>query len=372
VATDRVERARHRIQALAAETPDGAEYRDGVLQLLRDVVPWDAAVLTQFDPVTTLPTAGTGLGVDLGDCRTALELEFLHDDVDHWSDLAHDTTGVAVLSRSVGGDSMRSVRYRDLYRGQGWRDELRAAFRRGGACWGGVSLLREGRQEFTDDDMSGMAALGDVIAGGLRVLLLRGMAHAVGERRVTGPAVIVIGADGSIEGGTTEALHLLSRAGQHRPGDAGLLSPVLGVVSRQRASAEGVVRVRLRALDGGWLVLQAGPLQSDDGIPRTVVTIEPARPPEIISVIAATVGLTGRETVVLDNLVAGHSSVEIGRRLFLSPHTVNDHVRHIFEKTGVHTRKELLAWLFFSQYEPRPAAGPASATHRTKFDGAAP
>src|SRR5688500_16486633 len=49
VATDRVERARHRIQALAADASDGAEYRDGVLQLLRDVVPWNAAVLTQFD-----------------------------------------------------------------------------------------------------------------------------------------------------------------------------------------------------------------------------------------------------------------------------------------------------------------------------------
>src|SRR5687768_2656461 len=85
VATDRVERARHRIQALAVDASDGAEYRDGVLRLLRDVVPWNAAVLTQFDPVTTLPTAGTGLGVDLGDCCTALELEFLHDDVDTWA-----------------------------------------------------------------------------------------------------------------------------------------------------------------------------------------------------------------------------------------------------------------------------------------------
>ncbi len=51
----------------------------------------------------------------------------------------------------------------------------------------------------------------------------------------------------------------------------------------------------------------------------------------------------------------GRSSVEIGRRLYLSPHTVNDHVRHIFEKAGVRSRMELSAWLFFSQYAPRLA-----------------
>jgi DNA-binding CsgD family transcriptional regulator len=332
---------------LVAGASEGAEYRDSVLQVLRDVVPWGGAVMTQFDPVITLPTAGTGLGVDLADCATALELEYQHEDVDQWADLAHRRTGVAVLSRSLGGDPMRSVRYRELYRAQGWRDELRAVVRGGDACWGGVSLLRDGRQEFTDDEMSGMAALGDVIADGLRVRLLRGVAHSVGERAMTGPAVILVGADGSVEGGTTEALTLLSRAGQHGPGDAGLLSPVHGVVARQRASAEGVARVRLRARDGGWLVLQAGSLLSDDGTPRTVVTIEPAKPPEVVSVLAAAIGLTGRETEVLENIVAGRSSVDTGRRLFLSPHTVNDHVRHIFDKAGVHTRKELLARLLY-------------------------
>jgi DNA-binding CsgD family transcriptional regulator len=82
------------------------------------------------------------------------------------------------------------------------------------------------------------------------------------------------------------------------------------------------------------------------------VTIEPARPPEIVSVVAASIGLSARETEVLQHLLAGLSSVETGRQLFLSPHTVNDHVRHIYEKAGVRGRRELVAWLFFSHYAP--------------------
>lgn len=47
---------------------------------------------------------------------------------------------------------------------------------------------------------------------------------------------------------------------------------------------------------------------------------------------------------------AGRTSIEVGRRLCLSPYTVNDHEGHIFDKAGVHNRKELMTWLFFSHH----------------------
>jgi len=58
------------------------------------------------------------------------------------------------------------------------------------------------------------------------------------------------------------------------------------------------------------------------------------------------------------HLVAqGLSTNEIARRLRLAPYTVQDHLKSIFEKTGVGTRGELVARLFFDHYAPRLSSG---------------
>lgn len=49
-------------------------------------------------------------------------------------------------------------------------------------------------------------------------------------------------------------------------------------------------------------------------------------------------GLTPRETEVLGWIARGRTNAEIGRLLFISPHTVRKHVENIFEKLDVRTR----------------------------------
>lgn len=55
-------------------------------------------------------------------------------------------------------------------------------------------------------------------------------------------------------------------------------------------------------------------------------------------------GLTEREVEVLLLAVQGHSDKEISDRLFISPRTVNAHMRNMFAKTGAANRTELSVW----------------------------
>jgi DNA-binding CsgD family transcriptional regulator len=53
--------------------------------------------------------------------------------------------------------------------------------------------------------------------------------------------------------------------------------------------------------------------------------------------------LSPREEEVMDLIVEGLTAQEIGVRLSISPHTVRDHVKHLYRKTGTSSRTELLA-----------------------------
>ncbi|MCE5251787.1 response regulator transcription factor [bacterium] len=61
--------------------------------------------------------------------------------------------------------------------------------------------------------------------------------------------------------------------------------------------------------------------------------------------------LTTREEEILDNLVHGASYKEISSKLDISVHTVNNHIRKIYEKMRVHSRGEAVARAIESSVE---------------------
>lgn len=54
--------------------------------------------------------------------------------------------------------------------------------------------------------------------------------------------------------------------------------------------------------------------------------------------------LTGRELEVLQFIARGHTSREIGERLFISENTVKNHVRNVLDKLGLHSRGEAVMY----------------------------
>ena len=57
-------------------------------------------------------------------------------------------------------------------------------------------------------------------------------------------------------------------------------------------------------------------------------------------------GLSPRETQLLGHVAAGAATRDIARLMFLSEHTVQDHLKSIFAKTATRTRRTLLARVF--------------------------
>lgn len=66
-------------------------------------------------------------------------------------------------------------------------------------------------------------------------------------------------------------------------------------------------------------------------------------------------GLSKRETEVMDLIARGHSNGEIAQRLFLSEKTVKNHVNRIYAKLGVESRGTAIGrWLGGADPETSP------------------
>jgi len=128
------------------------------------------------------------------------------------------------------------------------------------------------------------------------------------------------------------------------------------VIDRARSIASGRATARVRASSERWLVVR-GSLLGDGPGARVAVILEAARGTELAPLIADAYGLTARERAVTRLVAQGLPTGEIASRLFVSPWTVQDHLKSIFEQADVSTRGELVARLFFDHYAPRLASG---------------
>jgi len=105
-----------------------------------------------------------------------------------------------------------------------------------------------------------------------------------------------------------------------------------------------------------------GVLEGQAAVPRHVTARllgefrRPARIRPLRPGMRAGANLTGRETDVLELLLHGLCTAEIGRQLFLSPPTVRSHVAALMRKFGVHDRDALRA--LFTDPVEEAASGP--------------
>jgi len=113
-----------------------------------------------------------------------------------------------------------------------------------------------------------------------------------------------------------------------------------------------VAMARVLGRSGMWIVVHAATLVATEQ-KRIAIIVEPAHPARISNLLMSVYGLTDREKDVTRLVLQGNSTTEIAQALFISPHTVQQHFKTIFDKTGVRSRRDLVGKVFFTHYEPR-------------------
>ena len=285
-----------------------------------------------------------------------LAMEYYADDVNKIADVARSPSGLSTLHEATDGDPSGSPRWQVNIQ-YGGDQELIAALRTpSGEVWGALGLYRErGTAMFDDVEKRWLRALAPHLAEGARRSLLVG--EATDPEGPQAPGLLVLADDWTVESstpGVEQWLHDLPDGDV----DAGRLpAVVLSVAGRARRSVEGgepaeVAMARVLTRSGTWVVLHGAPLQSGTDR-RVAVIIEPAHPARITSLLMSAYALTERERDVTRLVLQGSSTADIARELVLSAHTVQQHLKSIFDKTGVRSRRDLVGKVFFSHYEPR-------------------
>jgi DNA-binding CsgD family transcriptional regulator len=254
---------------------------------------------------------------------------------------------VTTLAAVTGGDLRRDLSWREVWGPAGVGDKMRVQLNADGACWALVHLHRDSsRKHYSEEDIEFAEAVAPLLAPRIRADL-----RAPGPRDA-GPApepgTIILDQDQSMVAATEQAWRWIDRLGVPGPNPAEPLPPHVYVLAAHVAASpqRRPARVRARAADGTWMVIRAAALTTGSDVAAGyAVTIETAPRDDLAPLLMRAWGLTRREREVARLVIDGLSTQDIATALFISAHTVRDHLKTMFGKTGVSRRQDLAAVL---------------------------
>ena len=358
------ERVFAEIKRLCLMGLDPTTLRQRVTERMRRAVPFEAYAAFTMDPSNGLITHALQTIGDESGLRAYIERVFFEDDVLAFDWMARNRLPAGLLSEATGGKLEQAPRYRELVGPEGYGYELRGAFSTGTQLWGGLALWRaKGRPDFAAREVTFMHRVAPHLGAGLRAATLQQELHddQVGDDAA---GVLILDGWGKVVQHNAAAERRLQEIGdlgvRWREGE-GLPDPIWTVLGALKSSLRPETDrnlnsspyLRVRGRSGRWLTLQASRTEQAHTRPGgSVVIIAPAGPKEVLRLSALGYGLSSREQEVVDLAVRGASTKEISRALYISEYTVKDHLKNIFGKVGVRSRRALVKQLYLNTIFP--------------------
>ena len=91
-------------------------------------------------------------------------------------------------------------------------------------------------------------------------------------------------------------------------------------------------------------MIEGARLEGDDG-GHVAITIRASSPAEIFDLLCKTYDLIRRERQLVALMLDGLSSKELAATLCISLHTIQDHLKAIFAKTDLRSRRQVVSHL---------------------------
>ena len=336
------------IRACNAHEDDLAVLRVRVLRELRKLVSFDAAFLAATDPETMLFTAAFADEPLVEAGPRFLDNEFAAvPDVNRFADLAVAAAPVASLDTATRGERAISPRWREIIAPLGMGDEARVALRVDNATWGVLCLHRSGPIEFQERELALLRKaaphMGEAIR---RVVAASARENDIAAGTATQGMAIVVDDTLLALGGAAE-FWLEQLAGAPIAIGAPLPLPVLAVVRRLTTLEQSDLSapppvIRLGTRSGALVTVHATRLRDAQGDGPIALTITPAANTARASLLLDAHGLTPAQRRVAQLVLQGRTTRQIVIELRISEHTVQDHLKAVFDKVGFRSRRELV------------------------------
>jgi len=346
--TTALTRAREHIENLCRTAADETTFRVDVLDELHQVIDFDAHVWILTDPHSCVGSAPLAEVPCLPELPATIRLKYLTA-VNRWTRLVEAGQTVATLAMATSGERSRSLIWRELLSRYDIDDVASSVYADRFGCWGFLDLWREKPGLFSVQDCRFLDAIAEPVTTALRARVAANfVAPAVSHRRGLGPIVLLLDDELRVLGQTAASQDWLNDLLPAQAGRSPIPANAYNVAGQLLAVEQGVddhpATARVHLGEGFWVTVRAARFEAADGATALIaVTLAESSAPERLDLYARASGLSHRQSEVLGHLAADGDTREIAALMSVSEHTVQDHLKSIFDKTGARNRTTLLS-----------------------------